>query len=109
VKYIITNLDSKDYKSGKDKGTQKKSWRPKYITETVVPVASFILKEKGAPAKQMGPVPTDVDLVNFRENVTGRKAELTIAKLTYLAAEGEHLGQWVTEDLLENKVELINK
>ena len=109
VRYIITNLDSKNYKSGKDKGTQKKSWKPKYTTETVVPVASYTLKEKGALARQLGPVPTDKDLVNFRVNVKERGEELVVAKLTYLCAEGEHLGSWVTEDLLTNKVELINK
>tara|TARA_R110000744_G_scaffold79235_1_gene155709 strand:- start:255 stop:701 length:447 start_codon:yes stop_codon:yes gene_type:complete len=109
VRYIITNLDSKDYKGGKNKGTQKKSWKPKYTTETVVPIASYTLKEVGALGRQLGPVPTDKDLVNFRENVKQRIGELTVAKLTYLCAEGDHLGKWVVEDLLENKVELINK
>ena len=107
VRYIITNLDSKNYKSGKDKGTQKKSWKPKYRTESIVPVASYTLKEKGALARQVGPVPTDDDLVNFRANVKGRKSELTVAKLTYLCAEGDSIGKWVEEDLLESKVKLL--
>tara|TARA_R100001377_G_scaffold83458_1_gene65006 strand:+ start:2377 stop:2703 length:327 start_codon:yes stop_codon:yes gene_type:complete len=107
VRYIITNLDSKNYKSGKDKGTQKKSWKPKYTTETVVPVASYTLKEKGALARQLGPVPTDKDLDNFRVNVKERGDELTVAKLIYLCVEGDNIGNWVEEDLLENKVKLL--
>ena len=109
VRYEITNLDSKNYKGGKNKGQQKKSWKPVYKTETVVPVASYTIKEQGALGKQMGPVPTDEDLYNFKLNVQGRSDELVIATLTYLCAEGEYLGEWVVEDLLENKVELINK
>jgi|TARA_R110001592_G_scaffold284384_1_gene552713 hypothetical protein len=107
VRYEITNLDSKDYKSGKNKGTQKKSWKPKYRTESIVPVASYTLKEKGALGKQIGPVPTDKDLENFKVNVQERSEELAQAKITYLCSEGEYLGKWVEEDLLENKVKLL--
>ena len=107
LRYEIINLDTKDYKSGKNKGQQKKSWKPKYRTESIVPIASYIIKEKGALGKQLGPVPTEKDLVNFRLNVNERSGELSIAKLTYLSAEGEYLGKWVEEDLIENKVKLI--
>ena len=107
VRYEIVNMDTKDYKSGKNKGQQKKSWKPKYRTESIVPIASYIIKEKGALGKQLGPVPTEKDLVNFRLNVNERSGELSIAKLTYLGAEGEYLGKWVEEDLIENKVKLI--
>ena len=109
VRYIITNLDSKDYKSGKNKGTQKKSWKPIYKTEAIVPVASYTLKEQGALARQQGPVPTDKDLINFKLNVKERGDELTLAKLTYLCAEGENVGKWIEEDLLGNKVKLLKQ
>tara|TARA_R110002167_G_scaffold64928_1_gene183645 strand:- start:463 stop:906 length:444 start_codon:yes stop_codon:yes gene_type:complete len=107
VRYEIINMDTKNYKSGKNKGQQKKSWKPKYKTESIVPVASYIIKEKGALGKQLGPVPADEDLINFRLNVKERGNELALAKLTYLCAEGENIGKWVEEDLLENKVKLL--
>ena len=109
VRYVVDNWDDSKYKSGKKEGQKRKTWKPKYRTETIVPVASYTLKEKGALGKQLGPVPTETDLINFKENVSKRVDELSIAKLTYMCAEGEYLGKWVTEDLLENKVELINK
>ena len=107
LRYEITNLDSKDYKSGPNKGTQKKSWKPVYRTESIVPVASYTLKKKGALGKQLGPVPTANDLENFRLNAIERSDELTVAKLTYLCDEGINLGKWVEEDLIENKVKLL--
>ena len=107
VRYVVDNWDTNKYKSGKKKGQQKKSWKPKYRTESIVPVASYTLKEKSALGKQLGPVPTDEDLVNFKLNVKERSTELSVAKLTYLCAEGEYLGKWVEEDLLENKVKLL--
>jgi len=107
VRYEITNLDSKDYKGGKNKGLQKKSWKPRYRTESIVPVASYNIKTKDALGRQLGPVPTDADVDNFRINIKGRRDELDVAKLTYLCAEGEHIGKWVEEDLLENKVKLL--
>jgi hypothetical protein len=107
VRYEITNLDTKDYKSGKNKGSQKKSWKPKYRTESIVPAASYNIKTKDALGRQLGPVPTDDDLENFRANIKERVDEVTMAKLTYLCAEGENIGKWVEEDLLENKVKLL--
>ena len=105
VRYVIGNLDKRTFKSGK----VKKTWKPEYITETVVPVASYILKEKGALGKQLGPVPTDTDLENFRLNVQERKEKLSVAKITYLAAEGSNTGKWVEEDLIEGKVKLLKQ
>ena len=107
LRYEITNIDTKNYKSGKNKGTQKKSWKPIYRTESIVPVASYTLKEKDSLARQLGPVPTDKDLINFKLNVKERGDELTIAKLTYLCAEGEHIGKWVVEDLIRDEIKLI--
>lgn len=109
LRYEITNLDTKNYKSGKDKGTQKKSWKPKYRTESIVPIASYTIKEKGALGKQLGPVPTDEDLENFKINIKERSEELAIAKVTYLCAEGSHIGEWVVEDLLKNEVKLLKQ
>jgi hypothetical protein len=107
VQYTIDNWDEKKYKSGKKKGQNKKNWKPVYRTETIVPIASYTLKIKGALGKQVGPIPTDTDLSNFRLNIEERSAELSRASITYLCAEGEHLGKWVEEDLLENKVKLL--
>tara|TARA_B100001094_G_C17934319_1_gene672319 strand:- start:213 stop:656 length:444 start_codon:yes stop_codon:yes gene_type:complete len=107
VQYIIDNWEDSKYKSGKKKGQKRKTWKPKYRTETIVPVASYILKEKGALGKQLGPVPTDEDLTNFKINVKGRSEELAIAKVTYLCAEGEYIGKWVEEDLLKQEVKLL--
>lgn len=107
VQYIIDNWEDSKYKSGKKKGQKRKTWKPKYRTETIVPVASYILKEKGALGKQLGPVPTDEDLTNFKINVKGRSEELAIAKVTYLCAEGEYIGKWVEEDLLKEEVKLL--
>jgi len=107
VQYIIDNWEDSKYKSGKKKGQKRKTWKPKYRTETIVPVASYILKEKGALGKQLGPVPTDGDLTNFKINVKGRSEELAIAKVTYLCAEGEYIGKWVEEDLLKQEVKLL--
>jgi len=109
VRYEIVNMDIKNYKSGKNKGQQKKSWKPKYRTESIVPVASYIIKTTDALGKQMGTVPTDEDLENFRLNIKSRTEELTVAKITYLCAEGDHIGKWVEEDLLENKVKLLKQ
>ena len=47
------------------------------------------------------------DLENFKVNVQERSEELAQAKITYLCSEGEYLGKWVEEDLLENKVKLL--
>lgn len=107
VQYVIENWEDAKYKSGKKKGQKRKTWKPKYRTETIVPVASYILKEKGALGKQLGPVPTDEDLTNFKINVKGRSEELAIAKVTYLCAEGEYIGKWVEEDLLKQEVKLL--
>ena len=107
VMYIIDNPQDAFYKSGKKKGQKRKTWKPRYRTETVVPVASYTIKTKGALGKQTGPVPTDQDLENFRINVKERGEELTQAYLTYLAGEGEYLGKWVKEDLLTNEVKLL--
>ena len=107
VQYIIDNWEDSKYKSGKKKGQKRKTWKPKYRTETIVPVASYILKEKGALGKLLGPVPTDEDLTNFKINVKGRSEELAIAKVTYLCAEGEYIGKWVEEDLLKQEVKLL--
>ena len=94
-------------KSGKKKGLKRKNWKPNYRTETIVPVASYSIKTKDALGRQLGPVPTDEDLANFKQNVKDRSDELSIAKITYLCAEGENIGKWVEEDLLENKVKLL--
>ena len=51
----------------------------------------------------------DEDLKNLRHNVKERSTELTLAKISYLSAEGEHIGKWVEEDLLENKVKLLKQ
>ena len=67
VRYVVDNWDDSKYKSGKKKGQQKKSWKPKYRTESIVPVASYTLK--GFVNDELGPVPTDEDLVNFKLNV----------------------------------------
>jgi len=109
VRYEISNWDNRKFKSGKKKGEVKKTWKPKYRTESIVPVASYTLKTKEALGRQLGPVPTDADLENFRANVKERGDELTLAKLTYLCAEGENIGKWVEEDLLENKVKLLKQ
>tara|TARA_R110001592_G_scaffold170073_1_gene406959 strand:- start:213 stop:656 length:444 start_codon:yes stop_codon:yes gene_type:complete len=107
VHYIIDNWEDSKYKSGKKKGERRKTWEPKYRTETIVPVASYTLKEKGALGKQVGPVPTDNDLENFKLNVAKRIEELSIAKISYQCAEGEYVGKWVEEDLIESKVKLL--
>ena len=107
VMYIIDNPQDAFYKSGIKKGQKRKNWKRKYRTETIVPVASYTIKPKGALAKQHGPVPTDNDLENFRRNVDERKDELSSASITYLASEGKYIGQWVKEDLLKNEVKLI--
>ena len=107
VHYIIDNWEDSTYKSGKKKGERRKAWKPKYRTETIVPVASYTLKEKGALGKQVGPVPTDTDLENFKLNVAKRIEELSIAKISYQSAEGEYIGKWVEEDLIESKVKLL--
>jgi len=107
VRYVIDNLDKQKFKSGKKEGEVKKTWKPKYRTEAIVPIASYTLKTKDALGRQLGPIPTDEDLNNFRLNVKERLEELTVAKITYLSAEGEHLGKWVEEDLLQNKVKLL--
>jgi len=107
VQYIIDNWEDSKYKSGKKKGQNRKTWKRKYRTETIVPVASYILKEKGALGKQLGPVPTDEDLANFKVNVKERSEELAIARVTYLCAEGSHIGKWVEEDLLKEEVKLL--
>ena len=107
VRYVIDNLDKQKFKSGKKEGELKKTWKPKYRTEAIVPIASYTLKTKDALGRQLGPIPTDEDLNNFRLNVKERLEELTVAKITYLSAEGEHLGKWVEEDLLQNKVKLL--
>ena len=109
VRYVIDNWDTQKFKSGKKKGQVKKTWKPKYRTESIVPVASYTLKTKDALGRQLGPVPTDEDLENFRANVRERGDELTLAKITYLAAEGKHLGKWVEEDLLQDKVKLLKQ
>jgi len=107
VHYIIDNWEDSKYKSGKKKGERRKTWKPQYRTETIVPVASYTLKEKGALGKQVGPVPTDTDLENFKLNVAKRIEELSIAKISYQSAEGEYIGKWVEEDLIESKVKLL--
>ena len=107
VRYVVDNWDDSKYKSGKKQGQVKKSWKPVYRTESIIPVASYTLKEKGALGKQIGPVPTDKDLENFRANVEGRSDELSVAVITYMSSEGEYLGKWVEENLLENKVKLL--
>ena len=107
VQYVIDNREDSKYKSGKKKGQERKNWKPKYRTETIVPVASYSIKSKDALGRQLGPVPTDEDLANFRQNVKERSDELQLAKITYLCAEGENIGKWVEEDLLENKVKLL--
>ena len=109
VRYVVDNWDTRKFKSGKKKGEVKKTWKPKYRTESIVPVASYTLKTKDALGRQLGPVPTEADLENFRDNVKERSDELTLAKITYLCAEGENLGKWVEEDLLENKVKLLKQ
>ena len=107
VMRIVDNREDSVYKSGKKKGQLKKSWKPVYRTETIVPVASYTLKSKDALGKQVGPVPTDKDLENFRLNIKERSKELVQAKITYLCSEGEYLGEWVEEDLLKDKVKLL--
>jgi len=107
VQYVIDNPQDAFYKSGKKKGKKRKTWKPKYRTETIVPVASYTLKEKGALGKQVGPIPTDEDLTNFKGNVKKRSEELAIAKVTYLCAEGSYIGKWVEEDLLKQEVKLL--
>ena len=107
VQYVIDNWEDSKYKSGKKKGQERKNWKPKYRTETIVPVASYSIKSKDALGRQLGPVPTDEDLANFRQNVKERSDELQLAKITYLCAEGKNIGKWVEEDLLENKVKLL--
>jgi len=107
VRYVIDNWDTQKFKSGKKKGQVKKTWKPKYRTESIVPVASYTLKTKDALGRQLGPVPTDEDLENFRLNVKERSDELTIAKITYLCPEGKNIGKWVEEDLLQDKVKLL--
>tara|TARA_R100000908_G_C3639605_1_gene76520 strand:+ start:97 stop:543 length:447 start_codon:yes stop_codon:yes gene_type:complete len=109
IQYVIVNWQDSKYKSGKKKGQKRKSWKPKYKTETIVPVASYTLKEKDALGRQLGPVPTDEDLVNFKLNVKERSDELTIAKVTYLCAEGDNIGKWVEEDLLNSEVKLLKQ
>jgi len=105
--YVIDNPQDAFYKSGIKKGQKRKNWKRKYRTETIVPVASYTIKPKGALGKQHGPVPTDNDLENLRLNVDNRRDELAQAYITYLAAEGEYLGKWVEEDLLKKEVKLI--
>ena len=107
VQYVIDNWEDSKYKSGKKKGQKRKNWKPKYRTETIVPVASYSIKSKNALGRQLGPVPTDEDLANFRQNVKERSDELQLAKITYLCAEGKNIGKWVEEDLLKNKVKLL--
>ena len=109
IQYVIDNWEDSKYKSGKKKGQKRKNWKPKYRTETIVPVASYTIKTKDALGRQLGPVPTDEDLVNFRENVKERSDELSLAKITYLCAEGKNIGKWVQEDLLKNKVTLLKQ
>ena len=109
VRYVIDNLDKRKFKSGKKEGEVKKTWKPTYRTESIVPVASYSLKTKDALGRQLGPIPTDEDLDNFRLNVKERSDELTVAKITYLCAEGINIGKWVEEDLLENKVKLLKQ
>ena len=109
IRYVIDNLDTRTFKSGKKKGEVKKSWKPSYRTESIVPVASYNLKTKDALGRQLGPVPTDEDLVNFKQNVKERAEELSVAKVTYLCSEGDNIGKWVEEDLLENKVKLLKQ
>ena len=87
----------------------KKTWKPKYRTESIVPIASYTIKTKDALGKQLGPVPTEADLENFRANIKERGDELTLAKITYLCSEGQNIGKWVEEDLLENKVKLLKQ
>ena len=107
INYTITNREDSKYKSGKKVGQKRTTWKPTYSIETVVPVASYTLKLKGALARQLGPIPTDDDLGNFRLNIQGRSDELSIAKITYLCDEGPNIGRWVEEDLLENKIKLL--
>tara|TARA_B110000495_G_C22482313_1_gene297830 strand:- start:78 stop:521 length:444 start_codon:yes stop_codon:yes gene_type:complete len=107
VRYEIVNMDAKNYKSGKKQGQQKKGWKPVYKTETVVPVASYSIKTKDALGRQLGPIPTDQDLINFKQNTKERSGELSVAKITYLCSEGENIGKWVEEDLLKSEVKLL--
>ena len=109
IRYVIDNWEDSKYKSGKKKGQPRKNWKRKFRTETVIPVASYTIKEKGALGRQLGPVPTDEDLANFRLNVKERSNELSLAKVTYLSSEGKNIGKWVEEDLLQDKVKLLKQ
>jgi DNA-directed RNA polymerase subunit RPC12/RpoP len=109
VRSEVENLEDRLYKSGKKKDTPKPKWRAKYNHYTINPVAQFKLKEKGMLGYQMGPVPTDNDLENFRANIKENTDVLEYARVTYLASESDLLGKWVEEDLITGDIEEFSK
>ena len=58
---------------------------------------------------QMGPVPTDNDLDNFRTNVKDNLDKLVYARVTYLASESGLIGKWVEEDLITGDIKEFSK
>ena len=109
VRSEVENIEDRLYKRGPKKGTPKSKWRAKYNHFTINPVAQFKLKEKEMIGYQIGPVPTEDDLINFRSNVKEKADQLSYARVTYLASESEFLGKWVEEDLISGDVQEFSK
>lgn len=104
VRSEVENVKDRLYKSGKNKGTEKVSWKAKYNHYTINPIAQFKLKENDMIGYQMGPVPTDDDLINFRANIKENVDKLSYARVTYMASETELMGKWVEEDLITGDI-----
>ncbi len=109
IRSEVENIEDRLYKRGPKKGTPKPKWRAKYNHFTINPVAQFKLKEKDMIGYQIGPVPTDNDLVNFRANVKENTDKLLYARVTYLADESEFIGKWVEEDLMTGDIQEFSK
>ena len=109
VRSEVENLEDRLYKTGKKKGTPKPKWKAKYNHFTINPIAQFKLKEKDMIGYQIGPVPTENDLENFKANIKANTDKLVYARVTYLSSEGEFTGKWVEEDLITGETKEFSK
>jgi hypothetical protein len=109
VRSEVENLEDRLYKKGPRKGSEKAKWKAKYNHYTINPIAQFKLKEKDMIGYQMGPVPTDDDLINFRANIKENADKLVYARVTYMASETDLMGKWVEEDLITGDIKEFSK